>query len=240
MDIKATVLRRSITWQYHTTISNTLHVMGRKNRLMEADLVEAWWMTSLTQKAWWQHWGEVGGGGGMEACKWGGDHWSLQGRRKCLLYEQLVKVLINGVFPRAASLYVATVLKLLIINSPKGPKLILYSHKALMQGEVGANGTLGKQTSGRREATARCRCSDRQERQRTDRHTDTGRRGEGEDQNENKPLWVMRHHQKASKSMKGRHAKASRDFGWYGTQTMEMEQQQQQQTLPISQRWDRR
>lgn len=71
----------------------------------------------------------------------------LQGRRKCLLYEQLVKVLISGVFPRAASLYVAAALKLLIINSPKGPKLILYSHKALMQGKVGANGTLGKQTS---------------------------------------------------------------------------------------------
>lgn len=38
----------------------------------------------------------------------------------------------------------AAALKLLIINSPKGPTLILYSHKALMQGKVGANGTLGK------------------------------------------------------------------------------------------------
>lgn len=54
----------------------------------------------------------------------------------------------------------------------------------------------------------------------TDRQTDTGRRAEGEDQKENKPLWVMRHHQKASESMEGRHAKASRDFGQYGTQTM--------------------
>lgn len=51
-----------------------------------------------------------------------------------------------------------------------------------------------------------------------DRQTDTGRREE--DQNENKPIWVMRHFQKASESMTGRHAKASRDFGRYGTQTM--------------------
>lgn len=29
----------------------------------------------------------------------------------------------------------------------------------------------------------------------------------------------MRHHQKASESMKGMHAKASRDFERYGTQT---------------------
>lgn len=101
--------------------------------------------------------------------------WSLQGRRKCLLYEQLIKVLISGVFPRAASLYVAAALKLLIINSPKGPKLILYSHKALMQGKVGANGTLGKQTSG---GTAKCRCSDRQDGKRTDTQTDR-HRGEG-------------------------------------------------------------
>lgn len=85
-----------------------------------------------------------GGGGSMQV---GLGLRSLQGRRKCLLYEQLIKVLISGVFPRAASLYVAAALKLLIINSPKGPKLILYSHKALMQGKVGANGTLGKQTS---------------------------------------------------------------------------------------------
>lgn len=85
-----------------------------------------------------------GRGGGMQV---GLGLWSLQGRRKCLLYEQLVKVLISGVFPRATSLYVAATLKLLIINGPKGPKLILYSHKALMQGKVGANGTLGKQTS---------------------------------------------------------------------------------------------
>lgn len=143
--------------------------------------------------------------------------WGLQGRRKCLLYKQLVKVLISGVFPRATSLNVAATLKLLIINSPKGPKLILYSHKALMQGKVGANGTLGKQTSG---GTARCRCSDRRDGQRTDTHTDTGRRGEGEDQNEKKPLWVMRHHQKAAESTKGRHTKARGDFGRYGTQTM--------------------
>lgn len=57
----------------------------------------------------------------------------MQGRWKCLLYKQLVKALVSGKFPRAASLYVAAVLKLLIINSPKGPKLILYSDKALMQ-----------------------------------------------------------------------------------------------------------
>lgn len=81
------------------------------------------------------------------ACRWGFASGVCRRRRKCLLYEQLIKVLISGVFPRAASLYVAAALKLLIINSPKGPKLILYSHKALMQGKVGANGTLGKQTS---------------------------------------------------------------------------------------------
>lgn len=108
-----------------------------------------------------------GGGGSMQVGLGGPLH-----RRKCLLYEQLVKVLICGVFPRTASLYVAAALKLLIINGPKGPKLILYSHKALMQGKVGANGTLGKQTSrgggkGRRGETARCRCSDGQDRQET-------------------------------------------------------------------------
>lgn len=53
-----------------------------------------------------------------------------------------------------------------------------------------------------------------------DGHTDTGRRAEGEDQNENKPLQVMKHQQKAPESMKGRHVKASGDFGRYGTQTM--------------------
>lgn len=99
--------------------------------------------------------------------------WSLQGRRRCLLYEQLVKVLISGVFPRATSLYVAATLKLLIINGPKGPKLILYSHKALMQGKVGANGTLGKQTSKGEVGAARCRCSDRQDRDRGRTHTET-------------------------------------------------------------------
>ena len=146
-------------------------------------------------------------------------------RKKCLLYEQLVKVLISGVFPRAASLYVAAALKLLIINSPKGPKLILYSHKALMQGKVGANGTLGKQTSKEVESRGGGRqpdadaVIDRTEDGHTDRQTD--RQTEGEDHNENKPLWVMRQrHQKASESMEGRHAKASRDFGRYGTQTM--------------------
>lgn len=143
--------------------------------------------------------------------------WSLQGRRKCLLYEQLVKVLICGVFPRTASLYVAAALKLLIINGPKGPKLILYSHKALMQGKVGANGTLGKQTSGEQpDADA---VIDRTE----DEHTDRQTQGGGQRVRitmKNKPLQVMRHHQTAPESMKGGHAKASGDFGSYGTQTM--------------------
>lgn len=66
----------------------------------------------------------------------------------CLLYEQLVKVLVCGVLPRAASLNVAAALKLPVIHGPIGPKLILYPHKALMQGKVGANGTLGKQGKG--------------------------------------------------------------------------------------------
>lgn len=37
----------------------------------------------------------------------------------------------------------AATFKLFIINSPNGPILILYSDKALMEGEIGANGTLG-------------------------------------------------------------------------------------------------
>lgn len=78
-----------------------------------------------------------GGGGASAVCG---------SERKCLLYERLV----GGAFPRAASLYVAAALKLLIINGPKGPKLILYSHKALMQGKVGANGTLGTANQRRR------------------------------------------------------------------------------------------
>lgn len=69
--------------------------------------------------------------------------------------------------------------------------------------------------------TARCRCSDGRDRGRTHR-TDTGRKGEGEDQHENKhkPLCVMGHHRGASESMKGRHTEASGDSGLYGTQTM--------------------
>lgn len=78
--------------------------------------------------------------GGMQECRLGLE--GAQASRKCLLCEEL------GVLPRAASLYVTAALKLLLMNSPKGPKLILYSHKALMQGKVGANGTLGKQSSG--------------------------------------------------------------------------------------------
>lgn len=123
--------------------------------------------------------------------------WSLQGRRKCLLYEQLVKVLISGVFPRAASLYVAAALKLLIINSPKGPKLILYSHKALMQGKVGANGTLGKQTSGERGQPDADAVMDRTEDGRTDRQTQGGGQRVRITM-KNNPMQVMRHHQKGS------------------------------------------
>lgn len=123
----------------------------------------------------------IAGGAGVHAGELGGA--GRASRRKCLLYEQLVKVLISGVFPRAASLYVAAALKLLIINSPQGPKLILYSHKALMQRKVGANGTLGKQTSGERGQPDADAVIDRTE----DRHTDTrGGGAEGEDQNENK------------------------------------------------------
>lgn len=112
------------------------------------------------------------------SCRWGWEATGvLQGRRKCLLYEQLVKVLISGVFPRAASLYVAAALKLLIINCPKGPKLILYSHKALMQGKVGANGTLGKQTSrAQPDADAVIDSTDRAQ---TDTQTDTRKEGRG-------------------------------------------------------------
>lgn len=80
-----------------------------------------------------------GCGSGPRAGEWEGGF---------LLYEQLVKVLICGVLPRAASLNVAAALKLPVIHGPIGPKLILYPHKALMQGKVGANGTLGKQGKG--------------------------------------------------------------------------------------------
>lgn len=126
--------------------------------------------------------------GGWGACRWGWGLRGLQGRRKCLLYEQLVKVLISGVFPRAASLNVAAALKLLIINSPKGPKLILYSHKALMQGKVGANGTLEKQTSkggrqrreGGGEQPDADAVMDRTDRGGTHRQTDTGEEEEEE------------------------------------------------------------
>lgn len=90
-------------------------------------------------------WGGMRGGWGGEALGCAGG-WRV-GWGGCLLYEQLVKVLIGGAFPRATSLHVSAALKLLLINGPKGPKLILYSHKALMQGKVGANGTLGKQSS---------------------------------------------------------------------------------------------
>lgn len=69
----------------------------------------------------------------------------------------------------------AAALKLLIINSPKGPKLILYSHKALMQRKVGANGTLGKQTSRERGQPDADAVIDRTE----DGHTDTGEEGRG-------------------------------------------------------------
>lgn len=139
--------------------------MGGKNRLMEHD----GWLAKHRKHD--DNTEGRGGGGGMQV---GLGLWSLQGRRKCLLYEQLVKVLISGVFPRATSLYVAATLKLLIINGPKGPKLILYSHKALMQGKVGANGTLGKQTSrGGGAGAARCRCSDRRDRDRGRTHTET-------------------------------------------------------------------
>lgn len=49
----------------------------------------------------------------------------------------------------------AAAFKLLIINSPKGPKLVLYSHKALMLGKVGADGTLGgRQAAGQPDADA--------------------------------------------------------------------------------------
>lgn len=103
---------------------------------------------------------------GMQECRLGPER--AQAGRKCLLYEELVA------FPRAASLYVTAALKLLVMNSPKGPKLILYSHKALMQGKVGANGTLGKQTSGGGGADADA-AKDRTE----DTHTNTHTGGEG-------------------------------------------------------------
>lgn len=124
----------------------------------------------------------------------------LQGGWERLLVGQL------GVFPRAASLYVTAALKLLVMNGPKGPKLILYSHKALMQGKVGANGTLGKQSSGggwgggRVEAAVDAAINGTH----TNTHTQTGGKGaEDEDQNENKPLQVMKHHQKQKKKVGG-------------------------------------
>lgn len=84
---------------------------------------------------------ESGGGGAEQAERRGGGGG--------LLYEAPVRVLVRALFPRPAPLYVAAVLKLLVINGPVGPKLILYSHKALMQGKVGANGTLARRGQSR-------------------------------------------------------------------------------------------
>lgn len=50
----------------------------------------------------------------------------------------------GSVLPGAASLNVAAALKLAVVEGPVGAQVVLHPHKALVQGEVGANGTLGK------------------------------------------------------------------------------------------------
>lgn len=76
----------------------------------------------------------------------------------------------------------AAAFKLLIINSPKGPKLILYSHKALMQGKVGANGTLSRrQASGQPDADAVITTTQGQIDRGTDRPTPVTDRGTREE-----------------------------------------------------------
>lgn len=77
---------------------------------------------------------------------WGGDGQSL-------LYEQLIVAGVDDVLPGATSLNVAAPFKLFVVYGPKGPKVILDSYKALVQGEVSAHSTLerGGDTEGGRE-----------------------------------------------------------------------------------------
>lgn len=62
---------------------------------------------------------------------------------RCLLYKQLITAFAGRMLPGATSLYVAAAFKLFVVYSPKGPKVILNSYKAFMQGEIGAHSTLG-------------------------------------------------------------------------------------------------
>lgn len=68
---------------------------------------------------------------------------SKSSKLKLLLCIKFVKVFIRAVFSRTASLNMTATFKLFIINSPNGPIIILYSDKALMERQIGANGTLG-------------------------------------------------------------------------------------------------
>lgn len=174
-DIKATLLRRSIIQQHRTTLrfKTEKKKTPTESRMMERDGWQAKRKKSMMTTV---------RGGGKHAG--GGVRLRPQGREGgCLLYEQLVKVLVCGVLPRAASLNVAAALKLPVIHGPIGPKLILYPHKALMQGKVGANGTLGKQgkggVGGQRGQPDADAVMDR---------TEDGHRQDRQDHNENKPL----------------------------------------------------
>lgn len=84
------------------------------------------------------------------------------GRRRCLLYRQLIAAFFGRMLPGATSLYVAAAFKLFIVYGPKGPKVILNSYKAFMQGEIGAHGTLGMGGEGQQAARRGCSKTDRQ------------------------------------------------------------------------------
>lgn len=67
--------------------------------------------------------------------------------------------------PGTTSLYVTAAFKLFIVYGPKGPKVILNSYKAFMQGQIGAHSTLEKW----RGAASKQK---RMQQPRTDRQTD--------------------------------------------------------------------
>lgn len=68
-----------------------------------------------------------------------------RGRGRSLLYKQLVAVFVSHMFPGSPSLYVTAAFKLFVVYGPKGPKVILNSYKAFMQGQIGAHSTLGRE-----------------------------------------------------------------------------------------------
>lgn len=62
--------------------------------------------------------------------------------------------------PGTAALYVTAPFKLFVVYGPKGPKVILDSYKAFMQGQIGAHSTL---EMGRGRQADRHGCSNRRQ-----------------------------------------------------------------------------